>query len=87
MANDNRDDDSEAPPTLRYLRDVRDGLTREERVVLFVLRQVERERRGRNVPTAMLYGRVVEYLDISPEEFQACLNRLIGTSWEGEQSD
>lgn len=87
MANDNGDHEREASPRLRYLRDVRDGLTREERVVLFVLRQVERERRGRNVPTAMLYGRVVEYLDISPEEFQACLNRLVGTSWDAERSD
>jgi hypothetical protein len=38
--------------------DVRDGLTREERVVLYVLQQAQAERGGRNVPTAMLWGRV-----------------------------
>ena len=36
------------------LPDVRDGLTREERVVLYVLHQTQKERGGRNVPTAML---------------------------------
>jgi hypothetical protein len=36
------------------LPDVRDGLTREERVVLHVLREIQAERNDRNVPTAML---------------------------------
>lgn len=56
--------------------DVRDGLTRVERVVLHVLSQTQRELRGRNVPTAMLYGRVLEHVDLSHEELQACLSRL-----------
>lgn len=56
--------------------DVRDGLTRLERVVLHVLEQTQRERGGRNVPTAMLYGRVLEHVDLSQEELQACLIRL-----------
>ena len=41
--------------------DVRDGLTRQERIVLTVLHQVQKERGGRNVPTAMLWGRVCEH--------------------------
>ncbi len=58
------------------LPDVRDGLTRLERVVLHVLAELQRERAGRSVPTAMLYGRVLEYVDISEAELQACLRRL-----------
>ena len=58
------------------LPDVRDGLTRKERVVLHVLRQAQAERNGRNVPTAMLWGRVCEHFYISPEELSAMLARL-----------
>ena len=58
--------------------DVRDGLTRVERVILHVLSETQKERKGRNVPTAMLYGRVVEYVDISVPEFQRILQRLTG---------
>lgn len=58
------------------LPDVRDGLTRLERIVLYVLHQTQKERGGRNVPTAMLYGRVVEYINISEAELVACLQRL-----------
>jgi len=36
--------------------DVRDGLTREERIVMYVLHETQQERGGRNVPTAMLLG-------------------------------
>ncbi|MDX1800879.1 MAG: hypothetical protein R3303_08135 [Marinobacter sp.] len=58
------------------LPDVRDGLTRLDRTVLYVLRETERERNGRSVPTAMLYGRVLEYVNISEAELQAVLQRL-----------
>lgn len=58
--------------------DVRDGLTRKERVVLWVLHRTEAELDGRNVPTAMLYGRVVEHVDMSVDELQDILRRLIG---------
>jgi hypothetical protein len=61
--------------------DVRDGLTRLERVILWQLELAQRERPGRNVPTAMLYGRVVEHVDVSVEEFQKVLARLVGTGW------
>jgi hypothetical protein len=56
--------------------DSRDGLTREERVVLYVLHQVQKERGDRNVPTAMLWGRVCEHFYIDPEELSAMLARL-----------
>lgn len=56
--------------------DVRDGLTRRERVVLWVLSETQRERGGRDVPTAMLYGRVVEHVDMSVDELQRILARL-----------
>lgn len=58
------------------LPDVRDGLTREERVVLYVLHETQKERGGRNVPTAMLWGRVCEHFYISPEDLSEMLGRL-----------
>jgi hypothetical protein len=61
---------------LDFLPDVRDGLTRAERVVLWQLSVLERERGGRNVPTAQLYGRVVEHVDMSVDELQRILVRL-----------
>ncbi len=56
--------------------DVRDGLTRQERVVLYVLHQTQKERGDRNVPTAMLWGRVCEHFYISPEDLSSMLARL-----------
>lgn len=58
--------------------DVRDGLTRKERIVLWILHRLQAERGGRNVPTAQLYGRVVEYVDMSVDELQRILQRLTG---------
>ncbi len=58
--------------------DARDGLTRKERVVLWVLRRAEAERKGRGVRAAMLYGRVIEHADMSIEEFMAIVERLSG---------
>jgi hypothetical protein len=51
-------------------------LTREERVVLYVLHETQKERGDRNVPTAMLWGRVCEHFYISPEDLSALLARL-----------
>jgi hypothetical protein len=56
--------------------DVRDGLTREERVVLHVLYETQKERGDRNVPTAMLWGRVCEHFYMSPEDLSSMLARL-----------
>lgn len=60
------------------IADARDGLTRAERIVLFTLHEIQAERGDRNVPTAMLYGRVVERIDMSVAELQRILQRLIG---------
>ena len=59
------------------LADVRDGLTRTERVILYCLHQAQQELGQRNVPTAMLYGRVLEFVDMSQQEFQTILSRFI----------
>ena len=69
MSNTNHFDD---------IPDVRDGLTKKERTILYCLQQTQQELGGRNVPTAMLYGRVVELVDISQEEFQTILSRFTG---------
>lgn len=53
--------------------DVRDGLTREQRVVLYVLSQLQKERGDRNVPTTLLWGRVCEHFYISPEDLSEML--------------
>jgi hypothetical protein len=60
------------------LPDVRDGLTRRERVVLWCLSELQKERGDRHVPTAMLYGSVVEYVDMSVEDMQDILARWVG---------
>ena len=59
-----------------WLPDVRDGLNRVQRIVLHELWQAQRELEREFVPTVMLYGRVVEHLDLSEEEFQAVLQSL-----------
>jgi hypothetical protein len=56
--------------------DVRDGLTREQRVVLHVLHQLQKERGDANVPTPLLWGRVCEYFYISPEALSEMLAQL-----------
>ncbi len=65
-----------SPVSLDQLPDVRDGLTRLERVVLATLRACQAELGGRSVPTAMLYGRVLEHLDVSQDALQQVLVRL-----------
>jgi hypothetical protein len=61
-----------------HLPDVRDGLTRLERVILFQLSVAQRDQNGRSVSSAMLYGRVVEHINVSVPEFQRVLRRLVG---------
>jgi hypothetical protein len=61
-----------------YLPDVRDGLTHHERVVLWCLQVLQEERGDRPIPTGMLYGSVVEHVNMSVEEMQSILIRLIG---------
>ena len=59
------------------LPDARDGLTRLERIILWQLNEAQKERGDKNVPTAMLYGRVVEHINVSVEEFQRVLQKLV----------
>jgi hypothetical protein len=61
-----------------HIPDVRDGLTRAERLLLHTLHRLQQERGGRSVPSALLYGHLVEHLDIGPDEFQELLTRLVG---------
>ncbi len=63
---------------LDKIPDVRDGLTRTERIVLYCIDQLQKERGGRHVPAAMLYGRVVERVDIGEQELQRIVQRLTG---------
>ncbi len=58
------------------LPDVRDGLNRIQRIVLYELDKARRELGREFVPTVMLYGRVVERVNISEERFQAVLRSL-----------
>jgi hypothetical protein len=60
----------------RHLPDVRDGLTRVQRVVLDELAKARRELGRESVPTVLLYGRVVERVDLSEDQFLAVLASL-----------
>jgi hypothetical protein len=55
---------------------VRDGLTEVERTILAVMYDARKEYGGRMIPAALLYGRVVEILDMSWEEFQRALLKV-----------
>lgn len=59
------------------LPDVRDGLTPLERAVLVTLAECQAERPGRPVPTALVYGRLCERVDVRPDELLAVLARLM----------
>ena len=63
------------------LPDARDGLTRLERIILWQLSEAQKELGRDSVPTALLYGRVVEHINVSVEEFQATVQRLIGSRY------
>ena len=58
------------------LPDVRDGLTRKQRVVLYVLDQARKELGREFVPTVMLYGRVIEHVNMSEAELYDILASL-----------
>ncbi|HEY0711799.1 MAG TPA: hypothetical protein VGF45_03940 [Polyangia bacterium] len=68
------------------LPDVRDGLTRLERVILTELDRAARELGRPDVPTALLYGRVVEHCNVSVDEMNAALARLTGRAPLGRVS-
>jgi len=56
--------------------DVRDGLNEVERAILAVLHDARKEYGDRMIPIALIYGRVVEILDLSWEEFQRALSKV-----------
>jgi len=56
--------------------DVRDGLSRKQRVIIHCLHILEAEKPGCNISTCMLYGRVFEHIDIGVDEMQAILNTI-----------
>ena len=66
------------PALLDALPDVRDGLTRPERLLLYALGELQREYGERHVPSAVLYGRLSEHLSLSPRDFEALLARVVG---------
>jgi hypothetical protein len=61
-----------------HLPDVRDGLTHYERIVLWCLSELQQERGDRHVPTGMLYGSVVEHVNMSVDEMQSMRKRQRG---------
>lgn len=67
-----------SPDPFDNLPDVRDGLNKKERIVLYCLLEAQAELNNRSVPTILLYGRVVEHIDISQDELQSILQRLTG---------
>jgi len=56
--------------------DVRDGLTEVERTILLVMHEARKEYGDRTIPTVLIYGRVVELLDLSWEDFHQTLVKL-----------
>ena len=56
--------------------DVRDGLTRIQRIVLYELHKAQKETGREFVPSIMLWGRVVDHLSISQDELTKVLNSL-----------
>lgn len=66
--------------------DVRDGLTEVERAVLAAMFEAQKEYGERTIPTVLLYGRVVEMLDLSWEEFHKALTRMGGGIIDNQES-
>ena len=59
-----------------HIPDVRDGLTRLERIILFELHKAQRETGREWIPSVMLYGRVVERIAISEDQLREAMVRL-----------
>lgn len=56
--------------------DARDGLTRRERVVLWLLGRLQTARGDRKVPLPLLHAHVIEYVDMSASELVEIVARL-----------
>ncbi len=59
------------------LPDVRDGLSRVDRVILSELERAQAESGDHPISSALLYGRVVQHVSLSVPEFQRALERLV----------
>jgi len=46
-------------------------------VILWQLHELQRETGRDSIPTPMLYGRVVEHVNVSVQEFQRVLQKLV----------
>jgi len=60
------------------LPDVRDGLIHRERIVPWCLYELQKEHGNRQIPTGMLYGRLVEHVKMSVEDMKSILVRFVG---------
>ena len=60
------------------LPDARDGLTHRERIVLWCLYELQEEHGDKQISTGLLYGSVVEYVNISVEDLKSILVRFVG---------
>ena len=58
------------------LPNVRDGLTHRERIILWCLYDLKQQYGDRQIPTSLLYGRVVEHVDMSVEDMKSVLGRF-----------
>ncbi|MCB1739093.1 MAG: hypothetical protein KDK91_01885, partial [Gammaproteobacteria bacterium] len=68
-----RSDPPEPSNPFDAIPDARDGLTRVQRLLLLELWHVQRELDRETVPSAMLYGRLLEHIDLSPAGFREAL--------------
>lgn len=59
-----------------WIPDIRDGLNRLQRIVVLELHKARVELGRELVPTALLYGRVVEHVPISEQQLQEILRSL-----------
>lgn len=68
--------------------DVRDGLTRPQRIVMYEIYKAQKESGREFVPTVMLYGRVLEHINISEHELNQILQSLgvMGEPPQGKQT-
>ena len=60
------------------LPDIRDGLTHRERIVLWCLHELQEEHGDKQISTGMLYGSVVEHVNMSVEDMKSILVRFVG---------
>ena len=59
------------------LPDVRDGLTHRDRIVPWCLYELQQQYGDRQIPTSMLYGRVVEHANMSVEDMKSIMVRFV----------